>query len=569
MNSRAWHGSRWPEGVPFDLSYPQVPVSNLLDDAVIQYPNHPFIVFGNAVQTYRQIDAVANQVAQFLISKGIRKGDRVAMFLPNLPHFPAVFFGILRLGAVCVTCNPTYTASELRFQLQDSGARFLFVMDHPTLYATACDALRDTAVEEVVFCNAGDFFSLPVRVVGNFLSRIPRSSMHLPEHVPFLHILRAFPGTRVHVTIDPVIDLALIQYTGGTTGVPKGACMTHFNIVSNLLSIHAWVKPEDKDGQARGMEVGNECFVGVLPWYHAYGLIMTLLAGVRVASKVICVPDPRAGKPPFTEILNIIERHQATVLNGVPTLFSAIVHHPLVDNYNLRSLRLCGCGAAPLALELAREFESRTGAILYEGYGMTEAAAALTCNPTNRRDRKLGTLGMPVPGTDAIIVDMETGLHELPQGCDGEIAVSGPQIMAGYWKRPYEDEKVFRTINGKRFLLTGDIGHMDSDGFFQLVDRKKDIVIIGGYKAYPKEIEEVLYAHPKVALAAVIGIPHERLGQTLKAFVKLKDGEAASSREIIEWCKSYLAGYKVPRIIEFCDNLPVSPIGKVLKRELH
>jgi long-chain acyl-CoA synthetase len=295
---------------------------------------------------------------------------------------------------------------------------------------------------------------------------------------------------------------------------------------------------------------------------------MTLLASVRLASSVVCVPDPRAGAPPFTEILKLIQKHRATVFNGVPTLFSMLINHPLINQFDLRSLKLCGCGAAPLSVELARQFEAKTGAILYEAYGLTETATMAHCNPTTRRDRKLGTLGLPVTSTDALIVDLETGLHELPRGEDGEIAVSGPQVMKGYWKRPDENEKAFREINGRRYLLTGDIGHVDEEGFFVLSERKKDIVMVGGFKAYPREIEEVLYTHPKVALVAVIGIPDKHMGEALKAYVKLKDGETATKRELIQFCKQHLAGYKVPRIIEFRDKLPLSPIGKVLKREL-
>lgn len=308
--------------------------------------------------------------------------------------------------------------------------------------------------------------------------------------------------------------------------------------------------------------------MGVLPWYHSYGLIMTLLAAVRLASSVVCLPDPRAGNPPFTEILRLIQKHRATAFNGVPTLFSMLVNHPFINQFDLHSLKLCGCGAAPLSVELAKQFEAKTGAVLYEAYGLTETATMAHCNPTTRRDRKLGTLGLPVTSTDAIIVDTESGLHELAQGEDGEIAVSGPQVMKGYWKRPDEDEKTFREINSKRYFLTGDIGHMDEEGFFVLSERKKDIVIIGGFKAYPREIEDVLYAHPKVALAAVIGIPDKRMGQALKAYVKLKDGEMVTKRELIRFCKEHLAGYKVPRMIEFRDKLPLSPIGKVLKRDL-
>lgn len=567
MNAKLWHQHKWTPGVPFEVEYPAISVHRLLEDAARDYGELPFVIFNDHAQTFAQVEALANRVANFLIARGVGKGDRVALFLPNVPHFPAVFFGILKAGAISVTCNPTYSVPELNYQLKDSGARCLFVMDHPTLYPTACAALHDTAVETVVYCNVGSFLPRHERWLGQALRKIPHAEQRDPRHIPFDHLLKqaSLPPS---IKLDPHRDLALIQYTGGTTGTPKGASITHANIVSNLYAIRAWVRPVDEQGNIGTLIVGGECFIGVLPWFHAFGLVMTLLAAVTVASKVVCVPDPRAGTPPFTEILRLIERHRATVLNGVPTLFSALINHPQVDRFNLRSLKLCSCGAAPLAQEVARQFEAKTGAVLYEGYGMTEASAGLICNPTNRHDRKLGTLGLPLPGTEIIIVDLETGTRELPPGEEGEIAASGAQIMAGYWNRPEENANVFREINGKRCILTGDIGHMDEEGFFILTDRKKDIVIVGGYKAFPKEIEEVLYTHPAVALAAVIGVSDSRLGQTVKAFVKLKTGQVVTNRELIQFCKERLASYKVPRQIEFRDSLPVSPVGKVLKREL-
>jgi len=569
METKVWHQYRWTAGVPFDVTYPTIPVHRLLENAAQEHSHAPFVVFNDHAQTYAEVDAMANRIANFLIAHGIRTGDRVALFLPNVPHYPAVFFGVLKAGAISVTCNPTYSVPELNYQLADSGARCLFAMDHPVLYTTACAALHGTAVETVVYCNISTFLPVHERMLGKLFGKIPHAEQHVAQHVSFDDVLHQAPATPPAIELDPQHDLALIQYTGGTTGLPKGASVTHGNIIANLYAINAWVHPVDEQGQIGQMVVGGECFLGVLPWYHAFGLLMTLLASVVLASKLICVPDPRAGTPPFSEILRLIAHHRATVLNGVPTLFSALINHAHIDHYDLRSLKMCSCGAAPLAQELARQFEAKTGAVLYEGYGMTEASAGLICNPTNRKDRKLGTLGLPLPGTDILVVDVETGMQELPAGEDGELAANGPQIMAGYWNRPTETAAVMREFHGRRYLLTGDIGHMDEEGFFILTDRKKDIVIVGGYKAYPREIEEVLYTHPRVALAAVIGVPDSHLGQTVKAFVQLKEGESVTARELIQFCKERLAGYKVPRSIEFRTSLPLSPVGKVLKRELH
>lgn len=568
MDDKPWLRRRWPPGVPAELDFPVIPLHRLLEDAARERPHSPFVLFDDTVLSYRQMDAEANRVAHWLRSRGIGRGDRVALFLPNIPHYPAALFGILKAGAVAVTCNPTYTAEELHFQLKDSGARGLFVIDHPRFYPTACAAARGTAVEQVITCNVGRYLPPLKRLLGRLTRKIPQAESYEAGHVSFDRILAGQPATPPPVEIAPADDLAVITYTGGTTGAPKGACLTHFNLVSNLVMAETWVRPGEDFEHAQPMQVGGECFLGVLPWYHSYGLTMTLLAAVKLASRVVCVPDPLAGRPPLTEVLRLVEKHRATVLNGVPTLFSALIHHPRVQEFDLSSLKLCGCGAAPLPLKLAEEFEARTGAVLYEAYGLTETSPMIACNPTTRRDRRLGTLGLPVPSTDMRIVDLETGLKELPPGTDGEIAVSGPQVMQGYWNRPEENAAAFRQINGRRYLLTGDIGHMDDDGFFVLSDRKKDLVIIGGYKAYPREVEEVLLAHPAVALAAVVGIPDAHMGQALKAYVKLKPGQTATKRELIQFCKGRLAGYKVPRLVEFRETLPTTTVGKVLKRVL-
>ncbi|MBE2266704.1 MAG: AMP-binding protein, partial [Anaerolinea sp.] len=373
METKLWHQHKWTAGVPFDVDYPAIPVHGLLQEAAEHHRSAPFVIFNDHVQTFEEVEAMANRVANFLILRGVQKGDRVALFLPNVPHFPAVFFGVLKTGAICVTCNPTYSVPELNYQLKDSGARCLFAMDHPILYETACEAIRDTSVETVVICNVSTFLPLHERLLGRVLGKIPHAERHEPGHVLFDDVLKHASSTPPDVNINPQRDLALIQYTGGTTGVPKGASVTHANIVANLYAIHAWVRPVDEQGNVASLITGGECFMGVLPWYHAFGLVMTLLASVLVASKLVCVPDPRAGTPPFTEILRLIAHHRATVLNGVPTLFSAIINHSHADRFDLRSLKLCGCGAAPLAQEVARQFEAKTGAVLYEGYGMTEA----------------------------------------------------------------------------------------------------------------------------------------------------------------------------------------------------
>jgi long-chain acyl-CoA synthetase len=567
MKPKRWHQYYWPEDVPYTLDYPRIPLQRILEDAAREWPHAPFLLFDDTVLSFRQVDQAANQAAHFLIAQGIQPGDRVALVLPNLPHLPVILFGALKAGATVVLCNPTLTADELRLTLQDAGVRGLFVLDHPKIYPTACEALTGTAVETIVYCSIGQYLPLLKRALGGLLGKIPQAQQHEPGHIALAAALAGRPVGAPPLPPQPDA-IALIQYTGGTTGTPKGACLTHFNLVANLYNAAEWVRPGEDRAHARKMVTGGECFMGLLPWFHAYGLVMTLLAALYLRSRVVCVPDPYAGTPPFTEILRLVQKHRATVLNGVPTLFSALLHHPLIDQFDLTSLKLCGCGAAPLPVEVARQFEARTGAILYEAYGLTETATMTHCNPTNRAERRLGTLGLPVLGTDALIVDIETGLRELPQGEDGEIAIHGPQVMPGYWNRPDENAAVFREINGQRYLLTGDIGHMDAEGFFVLSARKKEIIITGGYKIYPPQVEDVLHTHPKIAQAAVVGAAHPRMGEVVKAFIVLKAGQQADKREIIQFCKQHMVGYKVPRLIEFRDKLPMLPTGKVNKRQL-
>jgi long-chain acyl-CoA synthetase len=280
------------------------------------------------------------------------------------------------------------------------------------------------------------------------------------------------------------------------------------------------------------------------------------------------VPDPRAGNPPFTEVLKAVEKYKTTVMVAVPTIYVAFTNHPLLDKFDLSSMMSCGSGAAPLPLEVVKKFEEKTGSIIFEGYGLSETAPIATLNPTNSQDRKFGSVGFPMPNTDVKIVDMDTGLNELPQGEDGEIAISGPQVMTGYWQKPEENREVFREIDGRRFFLTGDIGHIDAEGYIIITDRKKDLILVGGFNCYPREVEEVLYTHPKVANAAVIGVPDPKSGEAVKAFIQLVSGETASEEEILEFCRERLTGYKRPRTVEFKDELPTSVIGKVLRRVL-
>jgi long-chain acyl-CoA synthetase len=569
MTSMPWHGSRWPEGVPHEVSGYDKPLSQVLDETAAEYPDQVYTIFQDANRTFSQVKDAADRLANFLTSQGVGKGDRVAIFLPNLPHYPEIFFGVLKTGAVCVTCNPLYTVGELNFQLNDSGAKAVFVMDHPEFYPNASKAMEGTGVETLVYCNIKSYLPGIKGFLGGLLGKIPKASEHDPGHFSYDEVLKQSSPSAPRVELDTSRDLAAILYTGGTTGVPKGAALTHMNLMYDLVATAAWIRlTPPEGGPAQPLQMATHTYLGVLPWYHSFGLTLCMLSAAKMASRLVCIPDPRAGDPPFTDTIAAIPKYKVDMMIAVPTIYSAFINHPLTDNYDLTSLIACGSGAAPLPAEVVKQFEAKTGAVIFEGWGLTETSPVVTTNPTNLDTRKIGSVGPPLPGSEVKIVAIDESTKELALGEDGEIAVHGPQVMAGYWGRPEADAEVFTQIEGKRFFLTGDVGHLDEDGFVVITDRKKDLILVSGFNAYPREIEEVLYTHPKVAQAAVVGIDDSHTGEAVKAFVQLKEGQEASEEEIIEFCREHLAGYKRPKFVEFRAELPTSVVGKVLRRVL-
>ncbi len=565
-----WNTPFWPEGVASEINDYHFPVFKFLDDSAAKYPNNPFTVFNGASKTFAQVKDTVDRIAFFLSEKGISKGDKVAIFLPNIPQFPEILFGILKAGAVAVNCNPVYTPPELNHQLKDSKAKMVFCMDHPVFYPNTLKAIEGTDVKDVILCNIKSYLPKLKAILGGLLGKIPKADNVAPTHLMFDDIVASARPEPPQVSIDPENDTAVMLYTGGTTGLPKGAELTHTNFTYDVNAVIEYARFIHEPGKPpeKMRDDGFHAFLGVLPWYHSFGISVALLAATRLAGRLICIPDPRAGNPPFTDVLKAVQQYKPTFMPAVPTIYVAFTNHAKINDFDLSSLMGCFSGGGPLAPEVCHQFEEKTGAIIFEGYGLTETAPVATVNPTDKETRKIGSIGFPIPGTNVKILDLEDPSKESDQGEEGEIGICGPQVMKGYWGRPDANEESFVKIDGDRYFLTGDIGKVDEDGYISITDRKKDMVIVGGFNVYPRDVEDVLYTHPKVELVAVVGVPHEKSGEQVKAFIKLKEGETATSDEFKEFCKENMAGYKRPKIVEFRDEIPMTNVGKVLRRVL-
>lgn len=444
--------------------------------------------------------------------------------------------------------NPLYSLRELQFQLKDSGARFIFVLD--LLYPRVMQALEGTALEKIVVTGIQERLPFPLNRVYSLKLRRERKLPRIPQDsrtMRYSHLL-SVPPMEPPVPVDPGRDLALLQYTGGTTGTPKGVMLTHFNLLANCLQIKAWTPP---------LRVDPATIVGALPFFHAYGMTTVMNYAIMTGARVILFPRFEVGR-----ILKAIHRYRPQLFPGVPTMYVAINSSPGVERFDLRSIEWCISGAAPLPLDVKESFERLTGGRLVEGYGLTEASPVTHANPLGGV-QKSGSIGIPVPDTDCRIVSMESG-EPLPLGEVGELLVRGPQVMPGYWNQLEETTRVLKD----GWLYTGDVARMDEDGYLYIVDRKKEMIIVSGYNVYPREVEEVLYQHPAVREAAAIGIPDSYQGESVKAFVVLKGDAICSAEELTTFCRERLAPYKVPREVEFVSELPKSIIGKVLRRVL-
>ncbi|MBX3010290.1 MAG: long-chain fatty acid--CoA ligase [Caldilineaceae bacterium] len=556
--------NHYEEGVPATIEIPTMPLSHVLSNAARQYPDQTathlllkYLPLGLAIRskmTYRQVDEASTRFAVGLQKLGVRKGDRVAIMLPNLPQSVVVFFGILKAGGIVVNTNPIYTPRELEHQLQDSGAETIILLSG--FYDRLQQIRAHTAIKHVIVTDIPDTLSWPFKSLAAKQLRASGLMKDLPT-APDLHpyhTIASTVGSLVPVTIEPE-DVALFQYTGGTTGLAKAAMLTNHNLVSNVHQVKAWfVKAEP----------GREKVLAAIPFFHVYGMTVAMLYALLNGAELIIVPDPRN----TAHILQIIDHEKVTLYPGIPAMYIGLNNHPKVKEYNLHSIKACLSGASALPVEVANQFEAITGGRLVEGYGMTECSPVASANPIYGR-RKIGSVGLPIPNTEVAVVtltpDAAGNYAFLPQGEEGELVIRGPQVMKGYWNRPEETAK---DIDADGWLHTGDIGKMDEEGYFYIVDRKKDLIIASGYNIVPREVEEVLYMYEKVMEATVAGIPDAKRGECVKAYVVLKKDQKAEVEEIRTFCKQHLAAYKVPTFVEFREELPKSQAGKILRRVL-
>lgn len=544
-----WERS-YPAGLAWDAPIEARPVTALLDATVAANGDAYCTNFRGKRMRYREIGDLVRKAAVGFQALGVGKGTKVALLLPNCPYSIVCFYAVLKAGGSVVNVNPLYTGREIDRQLADAGAQFLVTLDLKALYDKAARCLTgESRPEKIVVCPMGSILRLPERLLFDLLKR--REIADVPDddrHLSFGD-LTDNNGKLTPVEIDPDQDIAVLQYTGGTTGSPKAAGLTHANVHANVMQLALWTT---------GTGIGREKMLGVLPLFHSFGMTSVMNLGVHVGAEIILLPNFQTAK-----VLQAIQRYRPTVFMGVPTMYSALNEARDIGKYDLSSLKYCISGGAPLPHELQRRFEERSGCTLVEGYGLSEASPVCTSNPLTAPG-KPGSIGLPLPGTVIEIVSLEEPDKLMPPGEMGEVCVTGPQVMSGYIDRPEETADALR---GGR-LHTGDVGYIDEDGFVFIVDRIKELILSSGFNVYPRLVEEAIYEHSAVEEVAVCGLPDRHRGEIVKAFVKRRDGENVTAAELKEFLKERLASFELPRKIEFRDELPKTMIGKIDKKQL-
>lgn len=548
-NQKPWF-DHYQSDIPHTITYTEEPLHYFLLESAKRIPEKKALHFQGKEMSFKEVATEAKKFAHYLQTLGLKKGDRVASMLPNTPQAVITYYGAMLAGGTVVQVNPLFTERELAYQMQDSGAKFIVCLD---ILLPRVSAIKDeTDLEHVIVTRIADYLPFPKNLIYPFIQKREYNLVVKVEESANTHVWKNMIKNTTEdyeeVAIDASEDLALLQYTGGTTGKPKGVMLTHLNLVSNVEMATKWISRAEQD---------KEVVLGVLPFFHVYGMTTVMNLSVMYGAKMILLPKFDA-----SEVLKTIQKHQPTLFPGAPTIYIGLISHPDINKYDLSSIKACISGSASLPLEVQEQFETITKGKLVEGYGLTETSPVTHANPIWGK-RINGSIGLPWPDTDAMIVKEGT-LEKQPIGEVGEIAVRGPQVMKGYWNDEEETNEVLKD----GWLLTGDMGKMDEEGYFYVVDRKSDMIIAGGFNIYPREIEEVLFEHPDIIEAAVIGVPDEYRGETVKAVIVKKEGTTLDENELDKYCREQLAAYKVPRIYEFRDELPKTIIGKVLKRQL-
>ena len=535
----------YDEGVPSSIDYPEINVYEFLDNSAKDYGSRTAIWFMKNKISYKNLKDIAERLATVLVDLGVKRGDVVAMMIPNFPQFIISYYGILKAGGIVTACSVLHTEHELAYQLNDAGAEIIIAWDNQI---EKINKIKNrTRLRHIIITNVLDYAPMA-----------PRNPPEIAGTMQFLNLINKTKPNPPKFETNAREDIVCLQYTGGTTGLPKGAMLTHYNIVSNCTAVATWGGDQFRRGK--------ETILTNLPLFHIYGQTVCMNLHIYMGSTIALNPDPRDQKSLF----EIIKSTHPTMFPGVPTMYMRLLERDDLEDYakDLRSIRVCNTGAAPMPPEVQKEFEERTGGIILEGYGLTESSPVTHSNPFSGT-RKVGSVGMPIPDTQVRIVDIDDYHKILPQGEAGEIIMKGPQIMKGYWNKPEETDNQLKD----GWLLTGDIGNMDEDGYFFIVDRKKDMIDVSGFKVYPREVEDVLFEYEPIEKAAIIGVPDPKLpgSEKVKAYIVLKDGYQETDEtknEIIEFLRQNIAPYKIPKFIEFRKELPETLVGKVQRKEL-
>lgn len=538
----------YDNGVPTHLSYPDIALPELLKVSSVKFSQNCAINFyGNKI-TFNEWWELSSIFASHLINMGLKKGNRVLLFLPNCPQMLIAFYGVLIAGGVAVPTNPLYQEKELRHQIMDSKSEIIITLD--LLYEKVKNIQKEIELRSIILTSISDYLPPFKKIIYPLLNK-SAEKIKITRGNGIVSFKKLLSQNKINQMLPKILpdDLAVLQYTGGTTGLSKGAMLTHRNLVCNTFQMRSWYF---------AVEEGKETVLAVLPLFHSYGIAVCMNFSIITGSTII--PVPRFS---LTELLKIIQENRVTLFPGIPGIYSTLIHYRGLEKFDLSSIRFCISGAAPLPPKIIEDFETKSGAKIIEGYGLSEASPVTHSNPLYKK-RKIGSIGLPLPDTECKIVDLETGNRILNIGEEGELCIKGPQVMKGYWNNPEETANVLKD----GWLFTGDIARMDSDGYFYIVDRKKDMIISEGYNVYPQEIDNLLLKHPKVLESATIGVPDKLRGEKIYTYIVLKENQQVTTEEILSYCRENLAKYKVPKKVFIRNSLPKSPLGKILKREL-